>query len=67
MVSKTGVENIQATGYNGTRMVPKGQLISKRLFCLFKSTKKNKKIVRISGVASKYRSNQKTKALYYTN
>ena len=45
----------------------KGQLISKGLFGVFKSTNtvKMKKFVRISALASKKRSNQK-KTLYYT-
>ena len=41
----------------------KGQLISKGIFGVFKSIKKNENCVRISALASKKRLNQK--ALYY--
>ena len=46
----------------------KGQLISKGLFGVIVSTKKPTKFfLRISGLASKKRSDQKIKALYITN
>jgi hypothetical protein len=42
----------------------KGQLILKYHFDAFKSPKKNKKISRISALASKKRSSKKIRALY---
>ena len=51
-----------ATSFLGLELLDKGQLISKGLFGVFKSTKRNNEMVaRISALASKRRSNNKTR------